>query len=83
MLKINQFYCPNLPFKIYKHIHKFANTSMDISDGLFLDMSKLINMQKVAYRIALAHSGMDQRPYFYSPETWGHGGGDFLFISKK
>ncbi len=31
---INQFYCPNLPYKIYKKIHKFANTSIDISDGL-------------------------------------------------
>jgi len=48
---INQFYCPNLPYKIYKKIHKFANTSMDISDGLFSDMSKLINMQKLSFEI--------------------------------
>ena len=27
---INQFYCPNLPYKICKEIHKFENTSMDI-----------------------------------------------------
>ena len=48
---INQFYCPNLPFKIYKQMHKFANTSMDISDGLFSDMSKLINNQKLSFEI--------------------------------
>ena len=48
---INQFYCPNLPYKIYKEIHKFANTSMDISDGLISDMSKLINKQKLSFEI--------------------------------
>ena len=50
---INQFYCPNLPYKIYKIIHKFANTSMDISDGLFSDMHKLINRQKLSFEIDL------------------------------
>ena len=48
---INQFYCPNLPFKIYKKVHKFANTSMDISDGLISDMGKLINNQKLSFEI--------------------------------
>ena len=48
---VNQYYCPNLPYKIYKQIHKFANTSMDISDGLISDMNKLINEQKLSYEI--------------------------------
>ena len=48
---INRFYCPNLPFKIYSEIHKFANTSMDISDGLITDMNKLINKQKLSFYI--------------------------------
>ena len=48
---INQFYCPNLPYKIYIQLHKFANTSMDISDGLISDMSKLINKQKLSFEI--------------------------------
>tara|TARA_Y100000768_G_C23857533_1_gene624031 strand:- start:47 stop:1006 length:960 start_codon:yes stop_codon:yes gene_type:complete len=48
---VNQYYCPNLPYKIYKQIHKFANTSMDISDGLITDMNKLINEQKLSYEI--------------------------------
>ena len=32
-------------------MHKFANTSMDISDGLISDMSKLINKQKLSFEI--------------------------------
>ena len=48
---INQFYSPNLPLKIYKQMHKFANTSMDISDGLISDMRKLINNQNLSFEI--------------------------------
>ncbi len=48
---VNQFYRPNLPYKIYTKLHKFANTSMDISDGLISDMNKLINMQKLSFEI--------------------------------
>jgi len=48
---INYFYCPNLPFKIYNQIHKIANTSIDISDGLISDLNKLINMQKLSFEI--------------------------------
>jgi len=48
---INQFYCPNLPYKIYNQIHKFVNTSIDISDGLISDMNKLINNQKLSFEI--------------------------------
>ncbi len=50
---IKQFYCPDLPFKIYKYLHKFANTSIDISDGLLSDMLKLINKQKLSFEIDL------------------------------
>ena len=48
---VNQFYCPNLPYKIYKQMHKFSNTSIDISDGIITDMSKLINKQKLTFEI--------------------------------
>jgi len=48
---LNQFYCPKLPYKIYKQLHKFANTSIDISDGLLSDMNKLINKQKLSFEI--------------------------------
>ena len=32
-------------------MYKFANTSMDISDGLISDMGKLINNQKLSFEI--------------------------------
>ena len=48
---VNKFYCPDLPYKICKKIHKFANTSMDISDGLISDMEKLINEQTLSFEL--------------------------------
>ena len=51
---VNKFYCPDLPYKICKKIHKFANTSMDISDGLLSDMNKLINQQKLSFEIDIS-----------------------------
>ena len=62
---INQFYCPNLPYKIYKEIHKFANTSMDISDGLITDMNKLINKQKLSFEINVNKIPISKNLKFY------------------
>ena len=47
----NQYYCPHLPFNFHRSIKKIANTSIDISDGLISDMSKLINKQKLSFEI--------------------------------
>ena len=41
---IKKYYLPNLPNKIYKFLNKFANSSIDISDGLFSDLKKLISI---------------------------------------
>jgi len=62
---VNQFYCPNLPYKIYKEIHKFANTSIDISDGLITDMNKLINMQKLSFEINVNKIPISKNLEFY------------------
>jgi len=62
---VNQFYCPNLPYKIYKEIHKFANTSMDISDGLITDMNKLINRQKLSFEINVNKIPISKNLEFY------------------
>ena len=62
---VNQFYCPNLPYKIYKEIHKFANTSMDISDGLIADMNKLINKQKLSFEINVNKIPISKNLEFY------------------
>ncbi len=48
---LNKFYRPDLPFKTFRYLHKFANTSMDISDGLISDMEKLINEQTLSFEL--------------------------------
>ena len=50
---ITKYYLPNLPIKLHKFLNNFANSSIDVSDGLFADLSKLINMQKVGFIINL------------------------------
>ena len=50
---INQYYCPKLPFKIYRYLKNIANTSIDISDGLVSDLVKLINNQKLFFEIEI------------------------------
>ncbi len=48
---IDKYYSPNLPIKFSSHLFKMANCSMDISDGLIIDLNKLINKQKLGYLI--------------------------------
>jgi len=50
---INQYFMPNIQLKLVHQIKKFANTSIDISDGLLADLDKLINSQKLSYKIDL------------------------------
>ena len=50
---ISKYYCPDLSLKFSKYLHKFANCSMDISDGLISDLTKLINKQKLSYELFL------------------------------
>ncbi len=48
---IKKYYLPDLPIKICSNLFDFANSSIDISDGLFGDLSKLINKSKLFYNI--------------------------------
>jgi len=50
---INQYFMPNIQLKLATQINKFANTSIDISDGLLTDLDKIINNQKLSYKIFL------------------------------
>ena len=50
---INQYYLPNIQIKLVDQIKKFANTSIDISDGLLTDLDKMINSQKLSYKLDL------------------------------
>ena len=49
----NQYFMPNIQLKLTDHIKKFANTSIDISDGLLADLDKMINCQKLSYKLFL------------------------------
>jgi thiamine-monophosphate kinase len=44
---------PNIQLKLTNQIKKFANTSIDISDGLLADLDKMINNQKLSYKLFL------------------------------
>ncbi len=48
-----QYYLPKLHLKLAKKLLCFANTSIDISDGLIADLEKLINNQKLSYKLFL------------------------------
>ena len=48
---IDKYYSPILPINFSSHLFKVANCSMDISDGLIIDLNKLINKQKLGYLI--------------------------------
>jgi len=49
----NQYFMPNIQLKLVDQIKKFANTSIDISDGLLADLDKMINSQKLSYKLDL------------------------------
>jgi len=48
---INKFYLPKINLKFSKYLIKFANTSIDISDGLLIDLNKMINNQNISSEI--------------------------------
>ena len=48
---INKFYLPKINLKFSKYLMKLANTSIDISDGLLIDLNKMINAQKISAEI--------------------------------
>ena len=44
-----------IPVNKLKKLFNFANTSIDISDGLFADLDKLINKQKLSYKVNVSN----------------------------
>ena len=49
----NQYFMPSIQLRLTDQIKKFANTSIDISDGLLADLDKMINNQKLSYKLFL------------------------------
>ena len=50
---INQYFMPNIQIRLTNYLKKFANTSIDISDGLITDLDKMLNSQKLSYKLYL------------------------------
>ena len=50
---INQYFMPNIQLKLANQLKKFAHTSIDVSDGLLADIDKMINFQKLSYKLEL------------------------------
>ena len=50
---INKYYQPDIQIKLSKKLFNFANTSIDVSDGLIADLEKMINRQKLSYKLYL------------------------------
>ncbi len=50
---INKYFLPDLQLSLTNKLQNFANSSIDISDGLISDLEKLINKQKLSYRLEL------------------------------
>ena len=48
-----KYFHPELHLKLIKKLLSIANTSIDISDGLIADLEKLINCQKLSYKLYL------------------------------
>ncbi len=48
---INKYYHPELQHKLTNYLFRFANTSIDISDGLIGDLEKMINRQNFSFLI--------------------------------
>ena len=50
---INKYYQPDIQIKLATKLLNFANTSIDISDGLIADLEKMINRQNLSYQLNL------------------------------
>jgi len=48
-----KYYCPDIHLNLSKKLMSFANTSIDISDGLVTDLEKMLNKQKLSYNLYL------------------------------
>ncbi len=52
---LKKYYLPELYIDLTKKLFNFANTTIDVSDGLFADLDKLINKQKLSYKVYMSN----------------------------
>jgi len=62
---IKKYFEPEIQIKLTKELLKFANSSIDISDGLIDDLEKMINKQKLSYKIWEEHIPISKNLYSY------------------
>ncbi len=48
---VDKYYKPDLPINLTKYLLNFANSSIDVSDGLIDDLSKMINRQNLSFHL--------------------------------
>ncbi len=48
---VDKYYKPDLPLNLTKYLLKFANSSIDVSDGLIDDLAKMINRQSLSFHL--------------------------------
>jgi len=48
---VNKYYQPDIQIALTKKLLKFANSSIDISDGLIVDLEKMINKQSLSFTL--------------------------------
>ena len=48
---VKKYFEPEIQINLPKELFKFANSSIDVSDGLIDDLEKMINRQKLSYKI--------------------------------
>jgi len=48
---VDKYYKPELPLNLTKYLLKFANSSIDVSDGLIDDLAKMINRQSLSFQL--------------------------------
>jgi thiamine-monophosphate kinase len=49
---VRKYFLPNIQIKLTKQLLNFANTSIDISDGIITDLEKMINKQNLSYKLS-------------------------------
>ncbi len=48
---VDKYYKPELPLNLTKYLLNFANSSIDVSDGLIDDLAKIINKQRLSFHL--------------------------------
>ena len=46
---VNKYYKPDLAYGFHRDLYKFASASMDVSDGLLIDLKKMLGNKKFGY----------------------------------